>query len=131
MISLSYSGITLFLNPDLYWADEFEWNPVEQTAERSITGALIVQSGMLISGKPITLQPIDESSAWTPLSDVSILQTWASIPGLEMVLNLRGVDRNVIFRHEDRDAMVAKPVVHFSTVDTTDNYLVNLKFTEV
>lgn len=131
MISLSNGAVTLTLNPDLFWSDEFSWNPVEQTSERSITGALIVQSGLLVSGRPITLQPFDDESAWTTLSDVTTLKAWAATPGLQMVLNIRGANKNVIFRHEERDALIAKPVVYYSNADTTDYYLVTLKLIEV
>ena len=30
---------TITLPDDLLWINEFEWNPVEQTTERSLTGA--------------------------------------------------------------------------------------------
>ena len=29
---------TIILPDDLLWINEFEWNPVEQTTERSLTG---------------------------------------------------------------------------------------------
>ena len=46
---------TITLPDDLRWINEFEWNPVEQTTERSLTGALLVQEGQLTHGRPIVL----------------------------------------------------------------------------
>ena len=46
---------TITLPDDLLWINEFEWNPVKQNTERSLTGALLVQEGQLINGRPIFL----------------------------------------------------------------------------
>ena len=67
-ISLSVGLTTVPLNPDLFWADENNWHPVEQTSERTITGALVVQSATRVAGRPITLQPEDDSSGATSLA---------------------------------------------------------------
>ncbi len=53
MITLSYASTTLNLHPDLVWADENNWFPVEQSIQRTITGALIVSSASRIAGRPI------------------------------------------------------------------------------
>ena len=38
---------TITLPDDLLWINEFEWNPVKQTTERRLTGALLVQEEQL------------------------------------------------------------------------------------
>ena len=43
------------LPDDLLWINEFDWNPVAQSTERSLTGALLVQERQLIHGRPIVL----------------------------------------------------------------------------
>ena len=68
------TSATLTLNPDLKWTDENNWNPVEQTAERTITGALVVQVGAMVAGRPITLEPEDDESAWMSRADVEQLR---------------------------------------------------------
>ena len=62
-ITLSDGTTTLALHPDLYWSDEHNWFPVEQTAQRTITGALIVSVATRLAGRPVTLQPEDDRSA--------------------------------------------------------------------
>ena len=131
MITLTFGGVPVTLSEDFNWSDEFDWQPVEQTIARSITGALIIESSSRIGGRPITLEPPDEQSAWVKLVDLNVIRGWAAIAGRVMVLNIHGVNRNVIFSHHESNAVSAKPVVFYNSQDTTDNYLVTLKFMEV
>jgi hypothetical protein len=130
-IQLRDATVTLTLHPDLYWSDENSWVPVEQSVERTITGALIVSAAERIGGRNITLQPDDDSSAWMPQSTVEQLRNWAAVPGKELTLTLRGTDRTVIFRHHDGDALVATPVVHYNDVDSGDFYRCTLRLMEL
>ena len=130
-ITLTYSGTTLNLPEDLYWNDEASWAPVEQSIERSISGALIVSSATRVAGRPITLTPEDQNSAWMIRSLLDTLRTWAAVPGREMVLTLRGTTYNVIFRHHDGQAIEAAPIKHCNDVQPTDFYTVTLRFMEV
>lgn len=129
-ITLAYSGTTLELDPDLYWEDENNWHPVEQSTQRTVTGALIVSNASMTGGRPITLQPIDDESAWMPRSMLDTLRSWAAVAGREMTLTLRGQARTVVFRHSD-GAIEATPIFHFSDTSGTDWYRVVLRFLEV
>lgn len=132
-ITLARSGVVLPLDPDLYWADENEYSPVAQAVDRSLTGALIVQvdGDANTPGRPITLQPEDDTSAWMLQQDLAVLNEWAALPGEVFTLTLRGVERQVIFRHNEAPAVSAKPVTHYSDVMPFDPYLVTLKFLEI
>ena len=132
-ISLTYSGTVLPLDPDLYWEDENQYSPVSQTVDYGLTGALIIQvdGDSTRRGRPITLRPDDETSAWMIRADLDTLNEWAAIPGAVFTLTLRGIERAVMFRHQDRPAVDARPVLHFRDVQDTDYYLVTLKFMEV
>jgi len=129
MITLQYSTTTLTLDPDLYWSDENDWHPVEQTVTRTVSGALVVNTAARVGGRPITLQPENEGSAWMARATLDTLRSWAAVAGREMTLTLRGVARTVIFRHQD-GAIDATPVVHYSDTDNTDWYRVVLRFME-
>lgn len=128
-ITLAVGATTLTLHPDLYWSDENDWHPVEQAVARTITGALIVQAAARLdgTGRPITLVPIDESSAWMTSLTLAQLRNWAAVPAQVLILTLRGVTYEVMFRHQDGAAVEAAPVVHFSTVDDTDFYRVTIR----
>jgi hypothetical protein len=117
------------LHPDLLWVDEFNWHPVEQTVQRTITGALIVSTATRVAGRPITLQPEDDSTAWMPAATVTALRNLAVVPGQQMSLTFGGTTRSVIFRHHDGAAIDAIPVVHYS--DGADWYRVTLRLMEI
>lgn len=99
MITLKKDNETITLPPDLAWIDE-EWQPVAQQTEYSLTGALIVETSIKQSGRPITLAS-PESQAITTKAIVDTLRSWASIAGKTFTLNIDGVNKNVIFRHQD------------------------------
>lgn len=60
------------LDDQFEWTDEFDWDPVAQEQERSLTGALLVQEGVKLHGRPITLKA--NGGVWTPLSVVRQLE---------------------------------------------------------
>jgi hypothetical protein len=122
---------TIELHADLLWSDEYSWSPVEQTATRGITGTHIVQVQQRTGGRPITLEPEDDASAWMPRSILEILRSWASVPGMEMTLTLREVTHTVIFRHHEGGAIQATPVLHYDTMEDSDFYRVTLRFMEI
>ena len=129
-ITLADEDTSITLNPDLFWSDEYAWNPVAQAADRSITGANIIQSAALLSGRPITLECQDVSSGWTSRAQVDALRNWAAVAGKRMTLTLRGVVRTVIFRHQD-GGFEARPVLHYRDMVAQDFYLVTVRLMEV
>lgn len=128
-ITLAVGPTTVNLPPDLFWPDE-NWSPVEQAVQRTITGGLVVSAALRSTGRPITLQPEDESSAWLTQAVLAQLRTWAATPGQAMTLTLRGVARSVIWRHQD-GAIEALPVAHYNDVDAADYYRATLRFMEI
>lgn len=126
MITLSDNVDTITLHKDLLWSDEANWNPVEQTFKRTVTGAGIVQTGTRVGGRPITLEPEDDRSAPTSRATVDLLRNWAAVPGKTMVLTLGGQTYNVIFRHQD-GGFEAKKWIHYDNVLPSDIYLVVIR----
>jgi len=129
-ITLAVGATSIALPDDLYWSDQFAWAPVEQTVERTITGALLIQAAARMAGGPITLQPLDDSSAWMPLSSVQQIAQWAATPLQQMTLTINGTPKTVVFRHQD-GPLDAKPVVFYSDQQSTDNYTATLRFMEI
>jgi len=132
-LAATISGVTstVKLSDDLFWSDENNWYPVEQTAQRTLTGALIVSTAQRIAGRPITLEPIDDSAAWMSLATLNQLRNWAASAGQQMTLNLRGQDHTVIFRHQDGAGIEARPVVQYSDVVDDDWYHATLRLMEI
>lgn len=130
MITLSDTTTVLELNPDLFWSDEDRWNPVQQAVQRTLTGALDIQVGTLTKGRPITLEPEDDSSAWMHSSIVAQLRNWAAEPAKQMTLTLRNQTRLVLFRHQD-GGFEARPVVHYRDRVDEDFYLCVIRLMEI
>ena len=131
MTTLTYQTTVLDLPDDLYWSDEAAWQPVVQSAERTITGALVIQAHTRIAGRPITLQPEAENSSWITRTTLEGLMALASIPGCEMLLSHRGISYNVVWRHQDGEVIQATPVVHYADVQTGDFYTATLRLMEI
>ncbi len=120
------------LSHDLLWTDEHEWTPVVAAKEYSLTGALLLEYGTRQAGRPISLQPPDNSMAWHTREIADKLRIWASVPGQQFRLTLDdGRVFNVVFRHEEPPALEAEPVRQMATYTADDYWLVKLKFTEV
>lgn len=130
-ITLSDGTTTVILHPDLLWSDENNWHPVEQTVQRTITGGMIVSAAARVAGRPITLEPENDQSAWMPLDKVTALRNWAAVPGKELTLTLRSVTYTVLFRHQDGSGLEARPVVHYNDVVSTDWYLCVVRLMEI
>jgi hypothetical protein len=130
-ITLATGSTLIELHDDLVWTDEFNWQPVEQSDERTITGALVVQAAERVGGRPITLEPADDSSAWMTRTVIEQLRAWAASPGLELQLTLGGVTRDVIFRHQDGAGLEARPVIQYSDAIATDYYLATVRLMEI
>lgn len=130
MITLSDGTNTIELHPDLFWSDEDNWHPVAQAVQRTITGALDIQVAAMNKGRPITLEPEDDSTAWMSSAIVQQLRNLAAVPGQQMVLTLRGASRTVIFRHQD-GGFEAKPVVHYRDRVPGDWYLCVIRLMEI
>jgi hypothetical protein len=120
--------VNVTLSDDLRWVDEHDWEPVVQGEKRSVTGAMIIQPRALTAGRPITLEPENESSAWMTRTVLLQLRNLAAIPGQVMTLTINGQAFSVVFRRSDGSAIEAEPVAHFSTPDAADWYLVTTRF---
>lgn len=113
-MALTLDSIDLADNPDLggeqlEWTDEWEWNAIEQEQDRSLTGALIVQEGIKLYGRPITLS--SNGGAWFTLAKVRELEAKAAIPVSVMLLTLpTGEQHHVTWNRAAGPAVQARPV---------------------
>jgi hypothetical protein len=128
--TLSDGTTTVVLPADLYWSDEATWTPVEQSVERTIAGAIVIDAGTKVGGRPITLAPYDDQSAWMQNADLDQLRVWAQVPLKVLTLNRGGTIYSVMFRHQDQ-ALDVRPVVFYSDADSTDNSLVTIRLMDV
>lgn len=74
--------------PDgLVWADEFDWSPVAQATDYSLSGALLLQESIKQSGRPITLKGQQDGNHYTAgvMRGQSFLG-WSSLDALRAAL---------------------------------------------
>ena len=96
--------------PDqLRWTDEHDWSPLAQAQPQySLGGAVIVQQGSKLAGRPVPLGGEDDHN-WLRRETLATLHDWAAVPELELTLDYHGGKYNVIFRNHEQ-ALAASPV---------------------
>lgn len=115
----------LTLPTDLIWVDEFDWSPVEQTQSYSITGALIIESGLKQAGRVMTLKGDNESGLITRAT-LKDLYNKLNTQSMNLTLN-DGRQFGVTFNHKAKP-IEAKQQIEFSTQDDADLYTLSLSF---
>ena len=119
---------TITLPDDLLWINEFEWNPVEQTTERSLTGALLVQEGQLLHGRPIVLSGSGEAG-WVSRLTVKNLFALSKAANKTMTLTLPDSRQfSVIFDRSNGSPVEAKQVLPFAYPGENDQYFITIRF---
>ena len=115
------------LSADMLWTDEFNWPTVIRSTEYALTGALIVDAGQRLAGRPITLAG-SADGGW--VTRATVLRVLASaLPGQYVLALADGRSFNVVFAPED--ALVAEPVVAFSDPGVDTWYVATVKLIEV
>ena len=126
-ITITDGTTTIELPNDLQWVDEFAWSAVEQSKDYSLTGALIVQQGVKLKGRPITLQ--SNGGAWAARSTVKALQAYYDAPDQIYTLELWGDTYAVQF--ERPDGLDAEEVLHQVAPGPDHYYTITIKLFEV
>ena len=124
------TGETLALPADLQWQDEMDWNAVAQAApQRTLSGALVIQQGTKLNGRPVTLAG---DWAWHRRSDLLRLREWGDMPELVMTLaHPDGRSFEVIFRLHEKQFAKAEAVA-FCAPETDDTpYLATINLMTV
>ena len=115
------------LPDDLLWINEFDWNPVAQSTKRSLTGALLVQEGQLIHGRPIVLSG-NGDAGWVSRLTVQNLYALSKAANKTMTLTLPDSRQfTVIFDRSNRAPVEAQQVMPFAYPDDDNQYLLTLR----
>lgn len=93
------------ITDNFVWSDEFNYNQVEQSQERSLTGGLIIQNGVKQFGRPITLGP-----SWLPRATLDALFALEASPDARDLELADGREFRVVFDRSRGVAIDAKPV---------------------
>lgn len=93
------------ITDNLIWQDEFAYNQVVQEQERSLTGGLIVQSGIKQYGQPVTLV------GWLSRAMLDALRAkeGSGNPVMDLAMD-DGREFSVIFNRASGVAVEASPI---------------------
>lgn len=128
LATLTVGAVSVTFPSGTSWTDQHSWQPVEQSVDRGLDGALIVQAMVIPSGRPITLAGVESGAGAMPLSDLKQLEAWADIPLQEMTLTVLGQSYTVMWRHQDKPALESAPLLFVDNPDADDLYQVTAKF---
>jgi hypothetical protein len=131
--TLADQGV-IALPDDLVWTDEFSWVPVVQKKTVTLTGALIIETGVRLAGRTITLAA-DPDMAWVTRSTVLALRAWAALDNRQFTLTLEyPTDTRsflVSFDQESNQAIEAHPVKGLPQHSPDDWFTLKLKFLQL
>jgi hypothetical protein len=123
----------LILPNDLLWSDEFDWSQVTASQVYTLTGALVIEQGVRLAGRPISLSAQDDM-AWVTRSVAQKLKDWAGYANrkFRLVFEYPTDTRQflVAFAHAD-NPFSSRPVKGFPGHEAGDYFNITLKFIEV
>jgi hypothetical protein len=125
IVTLGTTSVTL--SDDMLWSDEFGWSPIVRSREYSLGGSLIVDQGVSLAGRPITLNS-SVDGGWLQREAVESLHALID-SGEVLTLTLRGT--NYLVLPAETNAIDATPVVDYADPAGDDWYVVTLRFFEV
>lgn len=114
------------LPTDLVWIDEFDWTPVEQSEQHTLTGGLIIDSGIKQAGRPMTLKG-GEDAAWVVRENLKTL--YAKLDDdASMTLTL-GDGRVFTVRFDHKNQPIeSQPIIDYAVPEDADNYTLTVRF---
>ena len=103
------NAAVMLLPQDMHWADEFDWSRIAQAApQRTLSGGLVIQQGIKLNGRPITLTG---EWAWHSRAALLTLRDWSDTPALEMqLMHYDGREFDVTFRLHESAMSNVEPV---------------------
>lgn len=105
---------SITLPDDLLWTNEFDWNPVEQSLDRSLTGGLLIQEQSKSYGRPIELSG-GEDAAWVSRSVVVNLLALSQTANKIMTLTLPDLRQySVIFDRSEGSPIEAQQILPYA-----------------
>lgn len=122
---------TITLPTDLDWSNEFEWNQVEQSQDRTLSGAVIIQEGLKTYGRDIDLIG-GQDGAWVSRATVQALRLLEAEIGKVMLLTLPdNSTHHVQFNRTKGPAIEARQVMRLANPGDDHWYTLTLRLITV
>ena len=114
---------TLTLPAGLVWADKYDWTPVSQSVEISLTGTLVIQEAAQLAGRPITLVGGGQF-CWAPRPVIDALYATLQTAGQTMTLDLDADGSHQVIWRRDAQPLEVEPVVDYEDMIDSDLYII-------
>lgn len=120
--------------PALHWVDEFNWNPAVSDNEWTLTGSLVIEPSLRLSGRPITLQCPQPDMGWITREQLIALRAASTVLGRKYTLHLEYANDSrtftVVFDHQNGNHIEASPVKGFPHVESGEWFTVVIRLIE-
>jgi hypothetical protein len=110
----------------MVWVDEMDWNPVETSAEYGLTGALVIDAGQRLDGRPITLQGTDDQGHIQRSALLALHALAATVPPTTHTLTLAD-ERVFTVRFAPGRPIEARPIGRPELPSSTYRYVATLR----
>jgi len=128
---MSFNLDSITLPAGLVWADKYDWTPVSQSVDISLTGTLVIQEAAQLAGRPITLVGGDRF-CWAPRSVIDALYATLQTAGVTMTLDLGDDGSHQVVWRRDAQPLEVAPVVPCSDLVDDSMYVINaMRFLKV
>ena len=126
---ITLGGITL---PDdlSFEPTAYSWSSISSSVDRSLGGNLLVWENEIQNGQPIDLIAL-ENRGWISKDIADQLLSSASVIGATYILNYRGINYNVRFRHQDWPCLELYPIIARKEFDTDSYFYGKIKLETV
>lgn len=128
MNTLKLGGVTL--NAQMVWEDRFRSQKVAQSVIITLGGTPVTYSQPLVAGESITLVS-QRDRGWLTGAMVEQISALADQPGAVFELEINGVVRRVVFRHQEPPAFSAEPLVPRFNQQLKDYFTATIKLMTV
>lgn len=113
----------------MVWVDEHDWVAAQHATEYSITGALLVDAGTRLAGRPITLQG-EADAGWIRRDVLAQVRALANAPGATYTLTLAD-DRVFIVMFAPDQPISARPIARPELPPASHPYAATVRLIEV
>ena len=120
---------TVELPDDLLWVNEFDWEPVAQEIDRTLTGGLMIQEQVKRYGRPVTLS--GDNSGWVTRETLNQLITLSETANSTLSLTLPDNRALSVIFDRANSSITAQPLFYSAVPALKDYYSITIRLLTV
>lgn len=127
MPNITING-TILLPPDMYWVDEFDWSPIRQQRDTSLTGAALIQTSEPEEGRPLTLKSGRDCAWLTRAQLLALKELQETLPAVPFEVELGdGRTFTALFDSTEQKPIETEAIQPGKEPAAEDSYIATLK----